>query len=110
MPKFDAPINTNDQSLDRVLSNPLPVLLFLSPLQPDGALQSTLNDVARAEAGKLIVAKVNATENPGAAKRFNARGTALVAWSEGTEKSCLEAPSPEQVRELVAFLLGRGPA
>jgi len=110
MPKIDAPINTNDQSLDRVLANPLPVLLYLSPLQAEGALQSALNDVARAASGKLIVAKVNTTENPGAAKRFNVRGTALVAWKDGAEKSCIEAPTPEQVRELDAFLLGRGPA
>jgi thioredoxin 1 len=111
MAKFDSPITTNDQSLDRVLANPLPVLLFLSPTIPDETIQSTLADIARNEAGKLLVAKVNSRENPETAKRFRADGSATLAvWQSGTEKAHLEWPTPEQIREAAAFVLGRGPA
>src|SRR5690349_5915698 len=108
MPKFDTPINTNDQSLERVLANPLPVLLILTPGATDPALQSTLAELARNHAGKLLVAKLNTGENPAAAKRFNAGNTA-VAWKDGAEQVRLDYPTPAQVREAVDYLLERGP-
>ena len=111
MPQFDAPINTNDQSLDRVLANPLPVLLLLAPGSPAPTLQTALNDVARSEAGKLLIAKVNTAENPSAARRFNVDGSpTLIAWKGGMEQLRLESPTPDQVREAAAYTLGRGPA
>ena len=108
MPKFDTPINTNDQSLDRVLANPLPILLMSTSGPIDPALQTELNDVARNEAGKLLIAKINTQENPSAAKRFNA-GTTLIAWKDGAEQLRLDYPTPAQVREAANYLLGRGP-
>jgi thioredoxin 1 len=108
MPKFDTPINTNDQSLERVLANPLPILLMLTSGSVDSALQSTLAEVARNEAGKLLVAKLNMSENPASAKRFNASNT-LVAWKNGSEQVRLDYPTPAQVREATDYLLGRGP-
>jgi thioredoxin 1 len=108
MPKFDTPINTNDQSLDRVLANLLPILLMFTSGPIDPALQTELNDVARTEAGKLLIAKINTQENPTAAKRFNA-GTTLVAWKDGIEQLRLDYPTPAQVREAANNLLGRGP-
>src|SRR5260221_9676594 len=99
MPRFDTPINTNDQSLDRVLANPLPVLLVLSPDGGSPALKSTLDDVAKAEAGKLIVARVKTAENPNTAVRFGAHGgTLLIGWKDGKEHGRLDYPTPEQIR------------
>jgi thioredoxin 1 len=110
MPQLNAPINTNDQSLDRVLANPLPVILVLSSGSVD-ALQPTLDQIARSEAGKLLVAKVNTSENPGIAQRFNANGgVKLVAWKSGAEQVSLDNPSPDQVTAVAEHLLGRGPA
>lgn len=105
MPTFDTPINTNDQSLERVLSNPLPLLLVLSS---DSGLQSILNEVARSEAGKLLIARINPAENPAAAKRFKADNT-LIAWKDGAEQARLDSPTSVQVREAADYLLGRGP-
>src|SRR5258708_34628057 len=103
MPQFDAPINTNDQSLDRVLATPLPVLLAFTPGSPAPVLQTALNDVARSEAGKLLIAKVNTAENPNAARRFNVDGSlTLIAWKGGSEHLRLDSPTPDQVREAAA--------
>jgi thioredoxin 1 len=111
MPRFDTPINTNDQSLDRVLANPLPVLLVLSPDAGSPALKSALDDMAKAEAGKLIVARVNTRENPNTAARFGAHGgTLLVTWKDGKEQVRLEEPTLDQIRAAADHLLGRGPA
>jgi len=110
MPRFDTPINTNDQSLERVLANPLPVLLVISrEISP--VLQSALNDVARSQAGNLLVVKLNPADNPTAARRFNANGgTTLVSWKNGTEQAHLDDPTPEQVKAAADHLLGHGPA
>jgi thioredoxin 1 len=108
MPKFDTPINTNDQSLERVLANPLPVLLVLTSGSTDATLQSTLAEIARNEAGKLLIAKVDTGENPSAARRFNVNNT-LIAWKDGKEQAQLNYPTPAQVREAAEYLLGRGP-
>ncbi len=98
MPQFDAPINTNDQSLDRVLATPLPVLLVLVPGSPAPVLQTALNDVARSEAGKLLIAKVNTAENPNAVRRFSVDGSlTLIAWKGGSEQLRLDSPTPDQV-------------
>jgi thioredoxin 1 len=111
MPQFDTPINTNDQSLDRVLSNPLPLLLTLTGNGLNPALQSALEDVARAQAGKLLLAKLNASENPAAARRFGAQGdTLLIAWKNGAEQVRLANPTPDQVRAAADHVLGNDPA
>ncbi len=111
MAHFDTPIHINDQSLDRVLANPLPVLLFMAegPLGP--ALQNALAEVARAEAGKLLVARLDSGQNPESARRFNAQqGAHLVLWKAGVEEVHLAAPAPEQVFTAASYALGRGPA
>src|SRR5450432_4229077 len=87
MPKFDAPITTTYQNLDRVLANPLPVLLVLTNGSLDQGSQSALTDVARTEAGNL-----------------------LVAWKDGAEHARHESLTPTQIQETAGFLLGRGPA
>jgi thioredoxin 1 len=110
MPQFNTPINTNDQSLDRVLANPLPVLLVLSDNGLSTPVQSSLEQIAREEAGRLLVAKLNTSENPGAARRFGAGGgTLIVTWKGGAEQARLINPEPEQVRAAAAHVLGRGP-
>ncbi len=111
MPQLNTPINTNDQSLDRVLQNPLPVMLILSAGPVDPATQPVLDQIARAESGKLIVAKVNTTDNPVTAQRFQTLGgTRLVTWKTSAEQVNIEYPTPDQIRAAADHLLGRGPA
>src|SRR5450432_537713 len=111
MPKFNAPITTTYQNLDRVLANPLPVLLVLTNGSLDQGSQSALTDVARIEAGNLLVAKLDASESPAARKRFNMNGNSvLLAWKDGAEQARLEILTPTQIQETAGFLLGRGPA
>ncbi len=69
---FDTPIHTNEQSIDRVLNAGLPVLLVFwqDRCPPCQQLEPVLERLARAYAGKALIAKVNALENPGLVQRY----------------------------------------
>jgi thioredoxin 1 len=105
---FDTPLNSNDQSLDRVLKAGLPVALVF--VDGAGALDDTLERLARAQAGKLLVVKVKAAENPASARRFGVRATpAVVAVRDGQAVSQAEGVSPAEVEHHARYLLGQGP-
>ena len=74
-------IHTNEQSIDRVLAVPLPVLLVFwskaAPLPP--ALESTLDKLAQQYAGKAIIAKVDAEAERSLASKY--AGAALPSIS-----------------------------
>jgi len=110
MPRFDEPLNTNDQSLDRVLNAGMPVALLLwngSPL--DRSLDETLRQIAQADAGRVLIAKLNTQENPQAAARFGGPLPALITFREGQEVTRATPVTSQIVRDHVAYLLGRGP-
>lgn len=110
MPRFDTPLNTNDQSIDRVLSAGLPVALLLwNGSALDRSLEETLRQVAQAEAGRLLVAKLNTAENPQSATRLNGVSQALITFREGQEVARTTTVTSQSVRDHVAHLLGRGP-
>jgi thioredoxin 1 len=105
---FDTPINSNDQSLDRVLQAGLPVVLAF--VDGASALDEVLKRLARAHAGQALIVKVPARDNPASARRFNVRATpAVVTLKQGQALSQAEAVSPADVEQHVAYLLGRGP-
>lgn len=108
---FDAPIIVNDQSLERLLSAEIPVLILLWNGQDlPGDLDQALLKLAREETGKLLIAKINVHENRGAAHRFNAvKSPVLVFIKQRSEVGRLESPSVPEVLEHVQHLLGRGP-
>jgi thioredoxin len=108
---FDTPIVSNDQSFDRVLNAGLPVAaLFWSGAKLDSSLEPELNALARAEAGKLLAVKIKRDENPTLVRRYNVRTTpTLVTFRDGKELTRTENVTPTQLREHVAYLLGRGP-
>ncbi len=110
-PAFDTPIVSNDQSFDRVLNAGLPVAaLFWSGPRLDSSLEAELNSLARAEAGKLLVVKINAADNPELARRYQLTTTpTLVTYRNGKELSRAEHPTAPQIREHIAYLLGNGP-
>ncbi len=109
MPRFDTPINTNDQSLDRVLAAGLPVVLVLWRGEMDRSLEEALRQVAKTEAGSLLVARVDVDENPQTAQRAHGPYPALIGYRDGSEVTRAAAVDARSFREHVAFLLGRGP-
>src|SRR5438093_2813254 len=107
---FSEPINSNDQSLERVLAAGLPVALVFQ----DGAngLDETLSRLARDNAGQLLVVKVKAADNPQSVRRFLARGGSLpaVVTLKGGQTVSQAAPATaSELEQHVAFLLGKGP-
>jgi thioredoxin 1 len=105
---FDTPINSNDQSFDRVLRAGLPVLAMFSAGALDRALEDALKPIAKTNAGKLIVVKIRADENPKLVQRFAIRAPTLLTFQSGNEYSRAEMPSAGDVRAHVEYLLGRG--
>ncbi len=106
---FDTPINSNDQSFDRVLSAGLPVLAVFSAGALDSALDDVLKQIAKNESGKLLVAKIRLEENPALVGRLNLRAGSVITFRDGKEYSRAEMPVPDIVRAHTAYLLGRGP-
>lgn len=111
MPRFDMPLNTNDQSIDRVLNSSFPVALVLwNGDKLDASLEETLRQVAQAEAGRVLVAKVNTQENPQTAARFRGALPGLIMFRDGQEIAQAGGMTSPHFRAHVDHLLGRGPA
>ncbi len=109
MPVFDTPITTNGQNLQKVLAQPLPLALYLFRSR-DPELDETLNKIARENAGKLLIARINVTENPPVLSQYgNQALPALITLAGGQVKSKLEAARPDDMRPHIHYLLGRGP-
>jgi len=105
---FSEPINSNDQSLDRVLGAGLPVALVFE--NGASALDDTLSRVARENAGQLLVVKIKAGDNPQSARRFQVGALPAVVTVKGGQPLSQAAPaSPAEVEQHVAYLLGKGP-
>jgi len=105
---FSEPINSNDQSLERVLAAGLPVALVFE----DGAnpLDEALRRLARENAGQLLVVKVRAAENPQSARRFQVQSLPAVVMLKGGQTLSQAAPaSAAELEQHVAYLLGKGP-
>ncbi len=109
MPHFDTPLHTNDQSVDRVLNAGLPVVLVLYRGTLDDALEQALRQLAKAEAGKLLVAKVDAADNPRTAARVSGVLPALITFRDGQPLTQASGISAQDFRAHVDYLLGRGP-
>lgn len=110
MPRFDSPIITNDHSLDRVLNAGLPVaLLVWDGARPDPSLDEALRQIAKDDAGRILIARVNAAENPQTAQRTSGTLPALVTYRDGQTVTQASAVTSKTFREHISFLLGRGP-
>lgn len=107
---FDTPITTNDQSIDRVLSAGVPVLLVAAPGNLKRRVQDQLHKLARAEAGRLLVVKIDLSANPAAASRLKLPGGGVLAFRDGQEVSRVEGdPEAYAVQAAADYLMGRGP-
>jgi len=109
MPVFDTPITTNDTSLERVLAQPLPVVLVLYD-RPDRGLDKALKAAAKEFAGEILVARVDVTENPESHARFGRPALpALLTLDDGEVESRAASIRPADVEAHVDFLMGQGP-
>jgi thioredoxin 1 len=109
MPVFDTPITANDASLDRVLAQPLPIVMTLFS-QRDQSLQQVMENLASEHAGKALMIRVNVDENPRTFERFGKpRIPAAITLKEGREAARTEAASPGDLEAHVRFALGQGP-
>ena len=107
---FDSPLTTNDQSIERVLSAGLPVLLVFLNDAPAQAFDQTLNQLAKEYAGQLLIVKVQVKDSPASAQRYHISQTpALLAIQNGAILSSAEAVSSHDLIQHAAFLAGKGP-
>ncbi len=105
---FDTPINSNDQSFDRVLRAGLPVLAVFSAGAPEAAMEDALKQLAKANAGNLLVAKIRADENPQLVQRFAIRAPTLLTFKNENEYSRAEMPNATEARAHTEYVMGRG--
>jgi thioredoxin 1 len=70
---FDAPIHTNEANLDRVLNAGLPVMMVFwqRNCAPCDDLAPVLDRLAKNYAGKALIVKVDASAEPGLARRYD---------------------------------------
>jgi thioredoxin 1 len=107
---FDTPINTNDQSVDRVLAAGLPVLVvFLKgPASPE--VEQAMEHIAREYAGELLVAKLQVEDNPSTTARFQVTGpSAVVAFIDGAVQSKGQSINAADLEAHALYLSGKGP-
>ena len=107
---FDTPINTNDQSVERVLNAGLPIVfIFLDgSLSPD--LDQAMNRLARENAGKILMVKVPVKDSPKVRQQYRiARTPAIVTVRDNQEQSKEEGVTAASLEKHVAYLLGKGP-
>lgn len=107
---FDTPIHTGEQSIARVLQADLPTLLVFwrEGCEPCQQLDPTLARLARAYAGKALIAKVNAADNPGLVQRYAvARLPGLVFVRRERLEAQGDGAAPESaLRAWLAYLTG----
>jgi len=109
MPVYDSPITTDDRSVDRVLGQKLPVVLYLFDA-PNKPVDDALSRAARENVGDLLVTRVNVRENPATYARFGQPALpALVTLDEGSVESKAAAIRADDVDAHIDFLLGQGP-
>jgi len=108
---FDAPIISNDQSLERLLAAPIPsLILFWDGKTLPEALSQAMIDLAKKNAGELVIAKINWRDNPVATSRFRlADGITLIGIREGVEIIRADSPKAAEIDRYADYLLGNGP-
>jgi thioredoxin len=108
MPRFDTPLTTNDLSIERVLKAGMPVALVIWSHTLDASLDEAMRQVAQTDAGRLLVAKLNANENPSTASRATGPLPALILYRDGQEIGQAHRITALSFRDQVNYLLGRG--
>jgi thioredoxin 1 len=106
---FDTPIITTDQSIDRVLSAGLPVMLVFVDSPVSNALEQAMQQLARQNAGQLLVVQIKYRDNPASAQRFQVgRTPALVGLTDHQVRTKSEGITPAELGQHADYLLGKG--
>ena len=108
-----APIHTGAQSIERVLGAGVPVLLVFERkgCQPCQQLAPALETLAAAYAGRALVARVEAADNPGLVQRFGVTHLPGLVFTKGGQVvSQASGAAPEAaLRAWVEHLTAGGP-
>jgi thioredoxin 1 len=107
MMTFTTPLHTNEQSIGRVLGAGLPVLLVFwrKECPPCQQLDPGLGNLARAYAGKALIAKVDAQDNPELVRRYGVKQLPqLIFMKDASEVARVQGAASEV--ELRAWLDG----
>src|SRR5262245_4882071 len=105
MPIFDTPINTDAVNLEKVVSQTLPVVLQLYR-PPDTSLNATLAALAKDQAGKLLVARIDVTQNQQVYAQYKQPNLpAIFAIKNGETQSFSASAQPSDVKAHAAYLL-----
>jgi len=106
MPRIDTPIITSESNLDTVLWIPLPKLLIFYRHSLPEMLNQTMKNLARQEAEKLLIVKIDLAENPNLIKRYQiGAGTTILALKDQQEVG--RTTDLAQVEKYAAYLLGQ---
>lgn len=109
MPVYDTPINTDSNGLPRLVNAGLPVMLYLYS-STNSSLDEAFNAVAKADAGQLLVAKIDASAHTDVHAQYGSLALpALVTLDGDTVESEAANIRPADVEEHADFLMGRGP-
>lgn len=109
MPIYDTPISTDANGLPRLIASGLPVLLYLYAT-PNAALDTACKGIAKEDAGKLLVAKINANENADIHAQYGKLPLpALVTIDGELVESEAGNIRPDDLIDHADFLMGRGP-
>lgn len=116
MPVFDTPIHTDDNNLNKVLAQKLPVALFLtdSRQKADTPLEDAINTIAKKNAGGLLVARVDVANNPRTHAEYgNLPTPAVVTLPQSLTGRKVKSQAgnirPGDARAHVNYLLDKGP-
>jgi thioredoxin len=108
MPIYDTPLNTDANGLPRILQAGLPVALYLFRT-PSPRVEDALKQAARAESGKLLIAKVYVADSPDVHTQYGAPPLpALITLKAGEVQSVADSVLPKDVPAHIDYLLGRG--
>jgi thioredoxin 1 len=109
MPILDTPITTNDQNLDRILAQELPLLLVFHRGDIDRPLEDAINKAARKHSGDLLIARIDVREGNGTHIKYGEPGTPALVTLDGGKKHKVKSDAagirPGDVRAHIAHLL-----
>ncbi len=102
---IDAPIHTGESNLPKVLKAGLPVLLVFWQREcaPCEELSPVLDRLARTYAGRALIVKVNAVEEPGLAARYHIEAAPSLVFVKGGQDVATGAGAASE-KELAAWL------
>jgi thioredoxin 1 len=109
-PIFNAPLTTNDLSLNRLLAVRLPIMLIFIDQNDHSDVQQELRELAEKFAGQLLIAKISVKENPESTHRYQIQqAPAVIGVKDGEVIAKGEGISASVLPNYARFLTGKGP-